>query len=88
MSDYDIDECPCPACGHALTHSRPCDVIGCEHGWIDEYDDDPVNFAPGEYLEPCTECRGGIQRWCPNCGAGYWRAEAEAEAKAENEPPF
>lgn len=30
---------------------------GCDDGWFDEYEDDPINCDPGD-LEPCSECRG------------------------------
>ena len=68
--DYEIDlsEVPCGRCGHSPLHFRHCNAIGCEDGMIDEYDDDPVNFAEGEEFSQCPECFEGIQRWCPKCG--------------------
>jgi hypothetical protein len=67
--DWEIDDMPCPHCGNPFTHSRTCDAIGCEDGFIDEYDDDPINYSPGESLIMCDECYGiGIQRWCRKCG--------------------
>ena len=79
MSDYEIDfETPCPKCGHDRTHHRPC--IGfCDDGWIDEYDDDPINYMPGEEERLCLECWGtGTEWWCPECGLNiqkynYWK---------------
>lgn len=78
--DYDIDfDTPCPACGHHTTHFRHC--AECDSGFIDEHDDDPINFAPGEEFTVCQECCGhGIERWCPKCGADYWRASIAAKA--------
>jgi len=67
--DYDIVDHPCPKCGHEPTHVRHCQVIHCEDGYIDEHEDDAINFAPGEAYSVCQECRGtGIERWCPSCG--------------------
>lgn len=67
--DYEIDDRPCPKCGHGETRSRYCDQIGCDDGYIDECDDDPINFAPGEEYSVCQECCGtGVVRWCPKCG--------------------
>jgi hypothetical protein len=78
--DYQLDDVPCPACGHSPTHSRGCSVLDCEDGFIDDSHDDPINFAPGEELTACHECSGtGIERWCPECGADYWRAKLAKE---------
>lgn len=64
--DYDIDDRPCPKCGHQYTHTRDCDR--CDDGFIDEYEDDPINACPGEFSE-CHQCRGsGEEHWCPRCG--------------------
>ena len=69
MLDYEESEMECPKCGHAPTHTRECDVVGCDDGWIDLYEyEDPINFSPGE-VEKCCECNGtGYQHWCPKCG--------------------
>lgn len=70
--DYDLDDLPCPACGHWPTRSRNCP--NCDEGWIDRYEEDPLWYSPGEE-EMCQECSGtGLQRWCPECGADYWQA--------------
>lgn len=80
VDDYDIDDIPCPACGHHETHSRPC--YECEDGFEDEHDDDPVNCPPGSMMV-CGACRGnGLMRWCPKCQRDYWSAKRTAEAKA------
>lgn len=43
---------------------------GCDDGFFDEYEDDPINFAPGESYERCSECRGkGGWRVCGYCAA-------------------
>jgi hypothetical protein len=67
--DYDFDDTACPKCGQCPTHSRHCDVIGCDDGWINQHDyDDPINFGVND-VERCDACNGtGIQRWCPKCG--------------------
>jgi hypothetical protein len=67
--DYETDDTrECPKCGHSPIHSRECTNF-CENGYFDESDDDPINFVPGESLEPCRECKGtGFEIWCPGCG--------------------
>lgn len=70
MNDYELSDNECPKCGASETHYRHCDTIGCEDGFIDEYETDAINFSPGESYEMCRECWGtGIQAWCPTCGA-------------------
>lgn len=77
--DYDIQEGPCPKCGHDVLHSRRCDDIGCEDGYTDAYEDDPINESPGTW-EVCRECHGtGILRWCPKCGTDHVYAATEVE---------
>lgn len=72
--EIETDELHCPNCG-TNTRSRHCTSLFCEDGYIDEYEDDPINFAPGEEYSRCDECHGtGIERWCPNCG-WQWRGE-------------
>lgn len=72
--DYDDDDCfedlpPCPKCGSHETRSRHCSAFGCDDGYCDEADDDPINFAPGEEFSLCQECFGtGRERWCAACG--------------------
>lgn len=67
--EYEIDyETSCPECGHDRIHQRYCNNF-CDDGYFDEYEQDPINFTPGEEYTTCYECRGtGIERWCPNCG--------------------
>lgn len=55
--EVDYDE-TCPKCGHSPTHSRTCDAPYCEDGLIDMYEDDPINFSPGEESKRCDECNG------------------------------
>ena len=67
--DLDYLDTPCPRCGEFAVQSRRCDEWDCDDGWIDESEDDPVNFAPGESLVMCRECFGtGVVRWCSKCG--------------------
>lgn len=64
----DIDK-PCPNCKAPTTRIKPCTVFGCDEGYIDEYEDDPINYAPGESFSECSECHGfGVHHWCPQCG--------------------
>jgi len=68
--DYEHLEAACPKCGHEPIHRRDCDNIHCQEGEVDENDDDPINFLPGESMISCSECKGtGCQIWCPECGA-------------------
>ncbi len=42
---------------------------GCDEGYIDEYEDDPINEDPGTF-SLCPECRGeGGWRVCGQCNA-------------------
>lgn len=69
MGDYEFDDRECPECGHSPTHRRECDS-GCSNGLIDLYEEDPINFAPMEEFEDCSECRGaGVHWWCPACAS-------------------
>lgn len=65
-SDHGIEEEPvCQICGQYLEWEE-C-WYGCEDGFFDEYDDDPINFAPGEWLRKCEICEGnGGYLVCPN----------------------
>lgn len=68
------DGCYCPKCG-TETNSRHCIGLSCDDGYVDESEDDPINFMEGEEYYPCRECHGtGIERWCPHCG-WQWRGE-------------
>ena len=88
MADYDIDyDCSCPKCGHSPTHSRDC-INWCNDGVLDMSDDDPINFAPGEIIYPCPDCKGtGIERWCPNCGAELSGESVSSEDEYPGEYP-
>lgn len=70
MSDYEIDnEARCPKCNHSPLHNRDCAELMCNDGFMDEADDDPINFMPGEREYLCPECKGtGVEWWCPSCG--------------------
>lgn len=67
--DYEIDdEFSCPKCNHSPIHWRRCNQ--CEDGYIDEYEDDAINYSPFEKLTLCETCLGtAIESWCPGCGA-------------------
>jgi hypothetical protein len=85
--DYEEDSSvSCTECGHSPLHNRDC-TNWCDDGFIDEYEDDPINFFPGEFLTPCPECKGtGVEWWCPNCGANLsGRIEAECEDEDYNQ---
>lgn len=84
--EYEIDDTPCPKCGHHTTRSRTCDEVGCDDGYIDEHDEDPINFAPGQAYEVCQECRGtGHVRWCPKCGCDLNQFKATQQKGGDDE---
>jgi hypothetical protein len=69
-SEYELDDRSCSKCGHSPTHSRYCTALYCDDGYVDEYEEDAINFSPGEEFSLCDECHGsGIEWWCPSCGA-------------------
>ena len=63
MSDYEADSY-CSICG-AYLEWTDC-WQGCQDGYVDEYDEDPINCDPGD-MRKCGECncRGGYLG-CPN----------------------
>jgi hypothetical protein len=54
----------CAACGYDCEWTECQD--GCDDGYFDGYDEDPLWYDPGD-LRPCCECggQGGIF-WCEN----------------------
>ncbi len=82
MYDDDIEytDEQCPKCGEYDVRSQYCIVTGCDDGYIDEYDDDAINFSPGQEFRVCEECRGrGFVRWCAKCGWDMNKEQADAE---------
>ena len=69
MDDYYEDyDSPCPHCGHSPTRWRDCSTLGCDDGYIDDYEYDPMWYEPGD-VSVCSECHGtGVVSWCPQCG--------------------
>ena len=52
----------------------PC-WTGCEEGYFDDYDDDPINNDPGD-MSVCAECRGnGGWTVCGECNINNPDAE-------------
>lgn len=85
MPEYDIDDRSCLKCDSSFTHSRHCTALHCDDGWIDEAEDDPINYTPGEEFVMCEECSGtGIEWWCPKCGTDLSKL-SESEEEEENE---
>lgn len=78
MIDYELDdESVCPQCGNEYIHYRTCNE--CEDGFIDEYEDDAINYAPHTEYRRCSECLGtGLQQWCPKCGADLTDVECSS----------
>jgi predicted RNA-binding Zn-ribbon protein involved in translation (DUF1610 family) len=73
MSDFNDDieyaDQSCPKCGSSEVMRRECDCLSCDEGFIDEHEDDPINYMEGEMYRPCSECGGhGAHVWCRNCG--------------------
>lgn len=44
-------------CGSEMEWTE-CYSLGCDNGFVDEYDDDPINYAPGEEFSKCRVCDG------------------------------
>ena len=64
--DYQICDDACPKCGNSITHYRECEH--CDGGLIDAWEEDAINFSPGDSYS-CSACKGdGRQTWCPKCG--------------------
>lgn len=69
LDDMEDIDTPCPNCNAPTTRTRSCSVFGCEDGYVDEHEDDAINYAPGEEYSECGECFGfGALHWCPACG--------------------
>lgn len=92
--DYDeVETYQCPVCGARAVLSRTCNNVHCDEGFIDEYEDDPINFSPGESVYPCPDCYGtGTETWCSSCGLDvtlYWIEQARLEKQTlRSELPF
>jgi hypothetical protein len=83
MDDYEIDDLPCPACGHPETRSRHCAELDCDDGFYHDCGEDCCCCADPVPNVECDECSGnGIVRWCAACGADYWRAKERADTPA------
>jgi hypothetical protein len=69
MDDYDFSDVACPKCGHTPTHYRECQGLFCDDGFVDEWEEDPINYMQGQEFSVCPECHGtGSEHWCPACG--------------------
>lgn len=49
------DEPTCPICGASMEWVDCWSM--CEDGFVDEYEEDPINCDPGD-TRPCGECNG------------------------------
>jgi len=69
MKDYEEDhENECPKCDQLPTHYRNCGALHCENGFVDLWEDDPINHTQGVSVRTCDECYGStIEEWCPKC---------------------
>jgi len=78
----------CKICGSDKEWER-C-WIGCEEGYYDGYDDDPLWYEPGDMI-PCSACNGKGGFWiCPNVADEQHRAFFEDERnrlRASTESP-
>ena len=77
--DYEFDlSVACPECGHEPTHWRRCTNAGCNDGYIDLFDGDPL-WHDLTSTAVCEECNGaGVERWCPSCGCDLNKRGLEA----------
>lgn len=81
--EYEIEDLVCPECGHSPVHSRQCTEIGCEDGYVDRYEEDPLWYDENK-PEMCTECYGtGLERWCPKCGINLQRPDIRKKINFE-----
>lgn len=76
------DDYPC--CGHCGggVDWELCTAIGCEDGYIDVYEEDPLWYSPGD-MEACDMCEGKGGWWiCLNstCSGSGSHTVAGAEA--------
>ncbi len=56
----------CDKHGEVETGWVPC-WNGCDEGWFDDYEEDPIECEPGE-ISRCPECKGhGGWRVCAEC---------------------
>lgn len=78
---YDSDD-SCPRCGHYPTRYRHCCELGCDDGFIDLYDEDPLWYDPDDF-EVCEACNGtGVQRWCPSCGLDLQQRQPKTDEQS------
>jgi len=55
----------CPLCGSELEWTDCPDCGGW--GYLDAWEEDPINFSPGEEYIECGMCHGQTGWWaCPN----------------------
>lgn len=48
---------------------------GCDEGWVDDYEDDPICCQPGD-ISACSACKGeGGWKVCGQCNANNPDAE-------------
>lgn len=72
--EIEDEDTACPKCGHSPIRSCRCRALGCDDGWVDRYDEDPLWYDEDD-PEMCTECYGtGVERWCPSCGFDLQKA--------------
>ena len=85
--DVEHDDLTCPECGSEEVYSQPC-WMGCDDGFFDGYEDDPLWYDPGEMVV-CSECGGrGFYRWCQNCGKDLtWFHFTDAAPVDDGQPP-
>ena len=63
--DYDEQRSYCPTCGNEMDWVDCWN--GCDDGWFDEYEINPIEALPGE-LSRCDVCNGdGGYLVCPVC---------------------
>jgi hypothetical protein len=68
IDDTDLHSNPCPKCKNNNVLNRECNAIGCEDGYYNPHEDDPLWFHPGEMVK-CEDCNGhGRHIWCRDCG--------------------
>lgn len=78
--DIELADGYCPMCSSPL-YTRRCGAPGCDDGWMDMYESDPIWYDQGD-ADRCLDCGGrGRFVWCRECGfdATHLAMEEEGE---------
>ena len=76
---HELETYQCPYCGAELEWVD-CEMCGGASGF-DAWEEDPINFSPGDEWVPCEFCKGeGGYLECPNAdGKSRYRRRSERQ---------